>query len=277
MRGGSDAADTNQAAQKIIHSVLSRHGLPLDLATCLYGDHEATLEMLHAVGEIDLIIPRGSRRLIDYVRDNSRVPVIETGAGVCHTYIHSSAQTDIARDIVFNAKTRRVTVCNTLDSLIVDASRLADLPAIVAPLAQKNVETHADSRALEALRGHYPDALLVPAAPDDFGREWMDYKMAVITVDGLDQAIAHIDRYGSRHSECIVAGDPVAIDLFQRRVDAACVYANVSTAFTDGAQFGFGAEIGISTQKLHARGPMALREITTYKYLVTGPGLTRHP
>lgn len=275
LRGGSDAAATNDAAVGIIHRVLERHGLPADLATHLHGSHETTALMLNAVGQIDLIIPRGSRRLIDFVRENARVPVIETGAGVCHTYLHPSGRADYARDIVLNAKTRRVSVCNSLDSFIIDSTRLGELPSIVAPLALHDVEIHADSRAYAALDGNYPAALLVKAGEEDMGREWLDYKMTLVTVDSLGQALEHIDRYGSHHSEAIVAEDPEAVARFQREVDAACVYANVSTAFTDGGQFGFGAEIGISTQKLHARGPMALREITTYKYLITGSGQTR--
>ena len=273
LKGGSDAADTNRCAISVIHSVLDRHGLPRACATLLPTDHEATLEMLRAVGKVDLVIPRGSRRLIDFVRDNARVPVIETGAGVCHTYIHADASLDYARDIVNNAKTRRVSVCNALDTLVIDASRLGDLPAICAPLADSNVAIHADPRAFDALAGKYPRLTHADAA--DFGREWLDFAMTIKTVDNLDQAIDYINRNGSRHSECIVTDNPDASARFAAEIDAACVYTNVSTAFTDGGQFGFGAEIGISTQKLHARGPMALNEITTYKYLITGPGLTR--
>ena len=277
LRGGSEAAATNEAAISIIHKVLEDNDLPTALAMPLTGDHEASLEMLQAVGDIDLIIPRGSRRLIDFVRDNARVPVIETGAGVCHTYLHSSGRLDYAIAIVDNAKTRRVSVCNALDTLLINSDRLGDLPVIAAPLSAKDVDIYADDRAFAALDGHYPAERLHHATADDLGREWLDYKMTVVTVDSLDAAIAHIDRYGSHHSEAIVAEDAKVVADFLRRVDAACVYANVSTAFTDGAQFGFGAEIGISTQKLHARGPMALRELTTYKYLITGHGATRHP
>lgn len=275
LKGGHEAADTNAAAVEIIRGCLETMGWEPDIVTLLPNDRQATAEMLGAVGLIDVVIPRGSRRLIDFVRDTAAVPVIETGAGVCHTYVHSSADTAKARDIVFNAKTRRVSVCNALDTLVIDASRLADLPEICAPLAGKSVEIHADARALEALAGHYPVDLLREATPGDIGCEWMDYKMTVVTTDGLRDAIDFIDAHTSRHSECIVAEDKEAVDAFLREIDAACVYANVSTAFTDGGQFGFGAEIGISTQKLHARGPMGLPEITTYKYLVTGDGQTR--
>lgn len=277
LKGGRDAEATNEAAVAMIRRTLRSLGWNPDTAILLPSGHEATEVMLQAVGRIDLVIPRGSRRLIGAVRAEARVPVIETGAGVCHTYVHDSAPIDMARDIVANAKTRRVSVCNALDTLVVAASRLPDLPAICAPLADSHVEIHADSRSMAALAGRYPAELLKEAAPDDFGREWLDYKMSVATVDSLDQALEFIDAHTSRHSECIVAADTEAIARFQREVDAACVYANASTAFTDGGQFGFGAEIGISTQKLHARGPMALNEIVTYKYIVDGSGQTRNP
>lgn len=273
LKGGSDARDTNACAVGLLRGVAARHGLDPDVVTLLPVEHEATAALLAATGYVDLIIPRGSKRLIDYVRDNSRVPVIETGAGVCHTYLHSSGLTSHARDIVFNAKTRRPSVCNTLDTLVIDRSRLSDLPEIAAPLAGKNVTVYADEEAYRALEGHYP--MLEHAGADDFGKEWLDYKMSVKTVSGIDEAIAFVNLNGSRHSEAIVAEDSAAVDRFVKEVDAACVYANVSTAFTDGGQFGFGAEIGISTQKLHARGPMALPEITTYKYIITGDGQTR--
>lgn len=273
LKGGSDAHDTNTCAVALIKSVLVANGWDENTVTLLPASHEATAEMLNAVGMVDLIIPRGSKGLIDFVRDNSRVPVIETGAGVCHTYVHQSGLTDTARDIVFNAKTRRVSVCNALDTLVIDRSRLSDLRNICQPLADKGVTIYADPEAYEILNGAYPQ--LEQAQNSDFGREWLDYKMSVKIVENIDEAIQFIEANTSRHSECIVAQDQSAIDIFVNEVDAACVYANVSTAFTDGGQFGFGAEIGISTQKLHARGPMALPEITTYKYIVTGTGQTR--
>ena len=272
LKGGHEADATNTAAAEIIHSVLEAAGLPSALAL-MPSDHDAATAMLRARGMIDLIIPRGSRRLIDFVRDNATVPVIETGAGVCHTYFHSSGDIATGRDIILNAKTRRPAVCNSLDCLIVDRSRLTDLPAICYPLAEKNVTIHADAEAYDALEGAYP--LLTEAGECDAGREWLSLDLAIFTVENIDEAIEFISRYGSQHSECIIAENSEASRMFLARVDAACVYANVSTAFTDGAQFGFGAEIGISTQKLHARGPMALREITTYKYLITGAGQTR--
>ena len=273
LKGGSDAHDTNTCAVALIKSVLVANGWDENTVTLLPASHEATAEMLNAVGMVDLIIPRGSKGLIDFVRDNSRVPVIETGAGVCHPDVHQSGLAGTARDIVFNAKTRRVSVCNALDTLVIDRSRLSDLRNICQPLADKGVTIYADPEAYENLNGAYPQ--LEQAQNSDFGREWLDYKMSVKTVENIDEAIQFIEANTSRHSECIVAQDQSAIDIFVNEVDAACVYANVSTAFTDGGQFGFGAEIGISTQKLHARGPMALPEITTYKYIVTGTGQTR--
>lgn len=273
LKGGHEAADTNRAAIEVIRTTLESAGITPDAATLLPDGREATAQLLEARDYVDLIIPRGSRSLIDYVRDHSRVPVIETGAGVCHTYFHNSGDIATARDIVHNAKTRRVSVCNALDCLVVDRSRLSALPAMCYELAEHGVHIYADDEAYEALDGAYP--YLHHASADDFGREWLDYKMSIATVADIDEAIDFIARNGSHHSECIVAENHKAIARFQRDVDAACVYANVSTAFTDGGQFGFGAEIGISTQKLHARGPMALPEITTYKYLITGSGQTR--
>lgn len=268
MKGGSDAACSNEAIVKVIHSVLREEGIDTACATLLPPSHEATAEMLNAVEYVDLIIPRGSKNLINFVRDNSRVPVIETGAGICNCYFHSSGNLEKGRRIVMNAKTRRVSVCNALDSLIIDRNRLADLPLLVAPLAEKHVTIYADEDSFASLAGQYP--YLEHATADDWGHEYMDYKMSLKTVSGIDEALDHIARYSSRHSESIVAEDAEAQARFQKEVDAACVYVNLPTSFTDGGQFGFGAEIGISTQKLHARGPMALPEITTYKYLITG-------
>lgn len=273
LKGGHQAGHTNRALAGIIHNVLKEYSLPTAAVTLLADSRDATAALISATGVVDLIIPRGGKALIEWVRDNSRVPVIETGAGVCHTYLHCSGRTDYARQMVLNAKTRRPSVCNSLDTLLVDECRLGDLPQICAPLADCKVEIHADTQAYRALEGHYP--YLCRADAGDFGREWLDFKMTVATVDQIDEALDWIDRYGSHHSEAIVAEDPQAQQEFCKGVDAACVYVNVSTAFTDGGQFGFGAEIGISTQKLHARGPMALPEITTYKYIITGQGQTR--
>lgn len=275
LKGGHEAAETNEALVGIIRRVLGECGIDADAVTLLPPDREATTQLLEARGLVDLIIPRGSASLIGFVRDNSRVPVIETGAGVCHAYFDREADTAMGAAIINNAKTRRVSVCNALDCLLVNRSRLSDLPALCGPLAGSNVMIHADADAFAALSGRYPQELLCESAPDDFGREFLDYAMAVKTVADVGEAIAHISRFGSGHSECIITSDAASSDLFSRMVDAACVYTNAPTSFTDGAQFGLGAEIGISTQKLHARGPMALREMTTYKWLISGNGQLR--
>lgn len=275
LKGGSDARCSNEAIAGVIRDVLRAQGLDEDCLTLLPPDREATARLLEAVGYVDLVIPRGSKGLIDFVRRNARVPVIETGAGICHTYFDRAGDAAKATAIVLNAKTRRVSVCNALDCLVVHRDRLGDLPALCAPLAERQVTIYADGEAFGVLQGNYPSELLLPADEHSFGTEFLSYKMSIRTVGSLDEAVAHITRYSSRHSEAIVSEDREAIREFQRRVDAACVYANVSTAFTDGAQFGMGAEIGISTQKLHARGPMALRELTTYKYLIEGDGQVR--
>lgn len=275
LKGGHDADDSNRAIADIIHSVLLRHGIDTAAATLLPTSRQATDQLLAARGLVDLIIPRGSQRLIQSVREKAAVPVIETGAGVCHCYVDATADTDMAAALINNAKTRRVSVCNALDCAIIHADKLADLPGICAPLQASNVAIHADDRAFAILDGHYPAQLLSHATDDDFGTEYLDYAMAIKTVDSLDQALDHIDRYGLGHSESIVTNDNDAAARFQRDVDAACVYVNAPTAFTDGAQFGLGAEIGISTQKLHARGPMALQELMTYKWLIDGEGQTR--
>lgn len=275
LKGGSDAHDSNTALINIINRVLISHGIDYNTAVLLPNDHRYTDQLLTAVGKVDLVIPRGSSRLINYVREHALVPVIETGAGICHTYFDEAGDLEKGRRIVCNAKTRRVSVCNALDCLIVHQKRLTDLPALCAPLAGKQVIIYADPQARDALAGQYPDELLQPATAESFGTEFLDYKMAIKTVASFDEALAHIARYSSKHSECIVTEDEEHKRRFTRQVDAACVYTNVSTAFTDGGQFGFGAEIGISTQKLHARGPMALPELTTYKYIISGNGQTR--
>lgn len=273
MKGGTDAYSSNTAITEVIHSVLRKEGVDEAVATLFPPSHEATAELLNAVGYVDLIIPRGGRGLINFVRNNSRVPVIETGAGICHSYFHSSGDLLKGTAIVNNAKTRRVSVCNALDCLLIDRARLTDLPALIAPMAEKNVIIYADDEAFNALIGNYP--YVEHATDDSWGTEYMDYKMSIKTVNNIDEAIAHIATYSSKHSECIVADCAEAQTRFYKEVDAACVYANVPTSFTDGGQFGFGAEIGISTQKLHARGPMGLPEITTYKYLIAGDGQVR--
>ena len=254
LKGGKDADNSNRAEVEIIHQVLEANGVNPDVVTLLEATHEATAEMLNAVGYIDVCIPRGGRKLIDFVRDNAKVPVIETGAGVVHAYFDEFGDLDMGKRIIDNAKTRRVSVCNALDCLIIHRSRLADLPALLEPVEKKNVKI----------------------VYDDFGTEFMDYKMAVKVVDSIDEAIEHIATYGSGHSECIITNNKDNAKKFQQLVDAACVYVNAPTSFTDGAQFGLGAEIGISTQKLGPRGPMGLEEITTYKWLIEGEGQIRN-
>ena len=273
LKGGRDADDSNHMAVSIIHDVLCQFDICPDVVTLLPATHEATGEMLNAVGYIDLCIPRGGRKLIDFVRDTARVPVIETGAGVVNTYFDKNGDLEMGKAIINNAKTRRVSVCNALDCLLVHIDRTDDLGHLVEPLAEKNVVIYADEQAYAALDGKYP--LLEHATTESFGTEFMDYKLAIKTVGSLDEALAHIDKYGSGHSEAIITRDEQTARKFQAHVDAACVYWNAPTSFTDGAQFGLGAEIGISTQKLGPRGPMALEEITTYKWLIEGQGQTR--
>ena len=275
LKGGSDAEYSNLAIVSIIRQVLQKHGLPEHLVYLMPAARAATQVMLEAVGTIDVIIPRGSQGLINFVRDHAKVPVIETGAGIVHVYFDQSGDTEKGRQIVNNAKTRRVSVCNALDCLIVHCDRLADLPRLVSMLPEAEVTVFADTASYEALSGAYPESLLHPATPDHFGTEFLSHKMSIKTVGSVDEALDHVAQYSSKHSEAIVAEDQATIKRYLRSVDAAAVYANVSTAFTDGAQFGMGAEIGISTQKLHARGPMALPELTSYKWLIYGDGQVR--
>ena len=275
LKGGSDARRSNEAIARALHEALRRAEIDRAAFTLLPSDHAAVGELLNAVGYVDVVIPRGGAGLIRFVREHARVPVIETGAGIVHTYFDAAGDVEKGRRVICNAKTRRVSVCNALDCLIIHRDRLGDLPALCAPLAEHHVTLYADREALAALTDHYPAELLRPATDDDYGTEFLDYKMAIRSVGSLDEALDHIARYSSHHSEAIVTEDPTTADIFTRRVDAACLYVNVSTAFTDGGQFGFGAEVGISTQKLHARGPMGLPELTTYKYIVTGDGQIR--
>ncbi|MFI3317313.1 MAG: glutamate-5-semialdehyde dehydrogenase [Rikenellaceae bacterium] len=275
LKGGSDAEHSNRAIVTLIRDVLRSEGVDESVVTLLPVDRAATSELLMAVEHVDLIIPRGGRSLIDYVRANSRVPVIETGAGVCHTYIDKFADLQKAADIVTNAKTRRVSVCNALDTIVVHSSRVADLPQICGAMAAKNVEIYADEQSFDALQDSYPAELLKPSLSSHYGMEFLDYKLSIRTVESLEQAVEHVMANTSHHSEAIVTEDAARGELYCKMVDAACLYVNVSTAFTDGAQFGMGAEIGISTQKMHARGPMALPELTVYKYIVRGDGQIR--
>ena len=273
LKGGKDADESNREEVALIHEILEQFNVSKDIVALLPATHEATGEMLNAVGYIDLCIPRGGRKLIDFVRDTARVPVIETGAGVVNTYFDKDGDLDMGRAIVNNAKTRRVSVCNALDCLLVHIARIADIARLVYPLAEKNVIIYADEKAYAALDGRYP--YLEHATEDSFGTEFMDYKLAIKTVGSLDEALDHIDANGSGHSEAIITMNEQAARQFQAHVDAACVYWNAPTSFTDGAQFGLGAEIGISTQKLGPRGPMALEEICTYKWLIEGEGQIR--
>ncbi len=275
LKGGSDAANSNRAIYNLITGVLREEGIDERIITLLPSEREATSALLNSVGYVDLIIPRGGKSLINFVRDNSRVPVIETGAGVCHTYIDKYADTAKATAIVENAKTRRVSVCNALDTIVIHCDRLTDLPEICSPLAAKGVTIFADKASFDALSNNYPAELLQAAKPEHFGQEFLDYKLSIRTVESIEEAVEHVTRYTSQHSEAIVTEDAGLGELYCKVIDAACVYINVSTAFTDGAQFGFGAEIGISTQKMHARGPMALAELTVYKYIIRGDGQVR--
>lgn len=275
LKGSTDAFDSNTAILKVIHGVLDQMGINRDIVTLLPPDREATMALMQAVGFVDLIIPRGSQGLINFVRDNSRIPVIETGAGICHTYFDEFGDINKGIAVINNAKTRRVSVCNALDCLVIHKNRLNDLSELCKKLAESNVIIYADEEAFSHLQGKYPEQLLMKATVESFGTEFLDYKMAVKTVASIEEAVDHITEYSSKHSEAIISEQNERLSYFEKMVDAACVYANASTAFTDGAQFGLGAEIGISTQKLHARGPMALEELTSYKYIVRGEGQIR--
>ena len=276
LKGGKDADSSNKAIVALIHQVLTEKGIDTGVVQLLPATHEATGEMLGAVGYIDVCIPRGGRKLIDFVRDNAKVPVIETGAGVVHAYFDKDGDIEKGKRIIHNAKTRRVSVCNALDCLVIHKDRISDLPELVAPLAASNVRIYADQAAQSILSGSsYPQELIEQAREHHYGTEFMDYAMAIRTVGSIDEAIEHITENGSGHSECIITENKEAAQQFEAQIDAACVYVNAPTSFTDGAQFGLGAEIGISTQKLGPRGPMALEEITTYKWLIEGDGQVR--
>lgn len=275
LKGGSDAIYSNTAIFSIIQNVLRQFGLDENAVTLLPAGREETNEMLRAQGYIDLIIPRGSQGLINFVRENATIPVIETGAGICHTYFDEFGDAEKGREIIFNAKTRRPSVCNALDCLIIHESRLDELPAFAKRLEEENVLIYADEKAFEKLAGVYPYDLLHKATSESFGTEFLSLKMSIKTVSNFDEALAQINEHSSKHSEAIISENAESIQKFRKMVDASSVYSNASTAFTDGAQFGLGAEIGISTQKLHARGPMALEELTSYKWIVEGDGQVR--
>jgi glutamate-5-semialdehyde dehydrogenase len=275
LKGGSDAINSNTAIVKVIHSVLEKNGIDKNVLTFLPAGREETAQLLNAREYVDLIIPRGSRNLIDFVRKNAAIPVIETGAGICHTYFDEFGDREKGRLIINNAKTRRVSVCNALDCLIVHEARSGDLDYLVGLCSGSDVIIYADPIAYKALNGKYPSSLLRKATNDSFGTEFLSYKIAVKTISSFEEALSHISKYGSKHSEAIISENINRIELFNKIVDASSVYSNTSTAFTDGAQFGLGAEIGISTQKLHARGPMALEALTTYKWIIKGDGQIR--
>lgn len=275
LRGGSDALYTNICLVGLIHSALKEFGLNEAIVQLLPTDRKFISELLTAVKYIDIIIPRGSQQLIDFVRENSKVPVIETGAGVCHTYVEKTAKLDNAAAVVVNAKVSRPSVCNSLDTILVDREVASKLLELATPgMLKYNVEIFADAESytiLEALK--YPH--LQHATPEDFGREFLDFKCSVKVVNGVDEALAHISKYSSKHSEAIMSEDKEIAERFINEIDAAAVYSNASTRFTDGGVFGLGAEIGISTQKLHARGPFALEKLVTEKWFVRGDGQVR--
>jgi len=275
LKGGSDAMESNNVLVSIIKKVLVEMDLSPQIIQLLPTDRSATLELMNASEYVDVLIPRGSQELINTVRQNATVPVIETGAGIVHTYFDKYGDVNKGINIILNAKTRRVSVCNALDCLIVHSDRLMDLPQLVGPLAAREVEIYADTLSWTILKDHYPSPLLHIATDESFGTEFLSYKMSIKTVDHFQEALDHIHLYSSKHSEAIICENEQRTNNFLLSVDAAAVYANCSTAFTDGAQFGLGAEIGISTQKLHARGPMGLKELTSYKWLVHGNGQIR--
>jgi glutamate-5-semialdehyde dehydrogenase len=275
LKGGSDAIHSNTAIVKVIKEVLRKNDIDQNILILLPAGRDETIQLLKARKYVDLIIPRGSRNLIDYVRENTSIPVIETGAGVCHTYFDESGDREKGRQIINNAKTRRVSVCNALDCLIMNEKRLDDLDYIVGLCSDSSVVIYADEKAYSALKGKYPAALLQKATIESFGTEFLSYKMSIKTVKSFDEALEHISEFGSKHSEAIISENKNNINLFYTAVDASSIFSNASTAFTDGSEFGLGAEIGISTQKLHARGPMALEALTTYKWIIEGNGQIR--
>jgi glutamate-5-semialdehyde dehydrogenase len=275
LRGGSDAFDTNSFLVNLIHDVLREFDVDTNCVALLPPDRDLVKELLTATRYVDLIIPRGSASLIQFVRKHSLVPTIETGAGVCHTYVETTADLQKAADIVVNAKVSRPSVCNALDTVVVDETIAKSfLPMLFEGFLKWNVEVFADEISHKIFLGiEYPH--LQKASQDDFGREFLDYKCSVKVVSGFSEAVEHINKYSSKHSEAIISKNQEYCDRFIQEIDAAAVYTNASTRFTDGGQFGLGAEIGISTQKLHARGPFALEKLVTEKWIVTGDGQVR--
>jgi glutamate-5-semialdehyde dehydrogenase len=276
LRGGKETINSNTALARVVQQSCLEAGMPDGAIQFIESTERALVNhMLKMKGIIDLIIPRGGAGLIKLVSENATMPVVTGGVGVCHTYVDKSADLDKATAIAYNAKVQRPTVCNALDCVLVHNQIAKDyLPSIAKEWAKANVEMHCDERAMAILKP-IPSLNLVPATDEDWGKEFLSLTAAIRVVDSLDEALEHIERYGSGHSEAIITEDYSAAMRFLNEVDAACVYANASTRFTDGAQFGLGAEIGISTQKFHARGPMALKELTSYKWIIFGSGQVR--
>jgi glutamate-5-semialdehyde dehydrogenase len=275
LKGGIDAVNSNKAIVGLIKEVLHANGIEKDILTLLQADRDDAIQLLKARDYVDLVIPRGSRGLIDWVRENASIPVIETGAGICHTFFDEFGDKEKGREIINNAKTRRVSVCNALDCLIIHEKRLSDLDYLVGLCSDSEVVVYADKKSYSALTGKYPSHLLQKATVESFGTEFLSYKMAIKTVGSIVEAMDHISEFGSKHSEAIISENKNSVQLFYNNVDASSIFANASTAFTDGSEFGLGAEIGISTQKMHARGPMALEALTTYKWIIEGNGQIR--
>lgn len=275
LKGGKEAYYSNLILYRLIQEALTLHQLNTNWVYLMSSERSAVYDLLNATDVVDVCIPRGSHQLIDFVRQNAKIPVIETGAGIVHTYFDISGDLAKGRHIIENAKTRRVSVCNALDTVIIHDERINDLPDLMEPLVRHKVEVFADAKSYAALKGYYPDGLLFLATPSDFGHEFLSYKISVKTVYCVDEALSHIRKYSSKHSEAIIANDQDVIEYFLKRVDAAVVYSNASTGFTDGGEFGMGAEVGISTQKLHVRGPIGLEALTSYKWLVYGNGQIR--
>ena len=271
LKGGSDALQSNMAIVKVIRDVLEECKLNPDAIQLITDtDRETTSRFMKLSDYVDVLIPRGGAGLIRNVVENATIPVIETGTGNCHVYVDKDADLDMAVKIIFNAKTQRIGVCNACESLVIhEAVEKEFLPKLKASLDEKNVELRGDEKALEILPG------CTPATEEDFGKEYLDYILSMKTVSNVEEAIAHINKYNTGHSDCIVTENEETAVKFLNGIDAACVYWNASTRFTDGFEFGFGAEIGISTQKIHARGPMGLKELTSYKYTICGNGQVR--
>lgn len=275
LKGGKEAYFSNKLLVGLIHQALLKNGISSDVVLLLPSDRKYLLEMLQADKFVDLVIPRGSQALIDFVRSNSKIPTIETGAGVCHTFVEKTANLDMASEIIINARASRPSVCNSLDCAIIEESILENLvPKLIAGFEKYDIEVYADEKAFSVFKKN-GFIKLQAAQNEDFGKEWLNFKISIKTVANFEEALEHIDSYSSKHSEAIITQDKVLAETFLQEVDAACVYHNASTRFTDGGEFGLGAEIGISTQKLHARGPFALEKLVTEKWICRGEGQVR--